>query len=65
MGWYVLHSPTIGQLWETTTAGDRQLITDLIGSDPWQIPLEQWAQRVNTRYFFNILTLLSYWAVRR
>lgn len=65
MSWYVLHSPTIRQLWEATTADERQLITDLLGSDPWQIPLEQWAQRVNTRYFFNILTLLSYWAVRR
>lgn len=65
MGWYVLHSPTIQQLWQTTTAADRQLITDLLGSDPWQIPAKQWVKPANTRGFFNILTLLSYWAERR
>ena len=63
LGWYVLHSPTLKQMWQETPLSDRQLMTELWGSDPWQIPLDQWAKSPND--FFRIVTLLNYWAVRR
>jgi len=63
LGWYVLHSPTLEQMWQETPLSDRQLMTELWGSDPWQKPLDQWAKSPND--FFRIATLLNYWAVRR
>lgn len=64
-GWYITHSPTVRQLWETTSVSARQQITELLGNNPWEVPLEQWAKPTNSRYFFNILTLLSHWAERQ
>ncbi|BAY33484.1 asparagine synthase (glutamine-hydrolysing) [Nostoc carneum NIES-2107] len=63
LGWYIRHSATLRQLWESTPKSDRQLMTDLWGSNPWQISLDQWAQ--NPYDFFRIATMLNYWAVRR
>ncbi|MBD2304827.1 hypothetical protein H6G17_04750 [Chroococcidiopsis sp. FACHB-1243] len=62
LGWYICHSSTLRQMWETTPLGDRQLMTDLWGSNPWQVPLEQWAK--SPYDFFRIVTLLNYWSVR-
>ena len=62
-GWYVNHSSTLRTMWETTSLADRRLISDLWGSDPWQLPLDQWA---GSRHdFFRITTLLTYLAVRQ
>lgn len=63
MSWYINHSSTIRQMWETTPLEDRQAIGELWGSDPWQIPLDQWAKFGYE--FFRIASLLNYWAVRR
>ncbi|PSB45443.1 hypothetical protein C7B80_16975 [Cyanosarcina cf. burmensis CCALA 770] len=63
MSWYICHSSTIQQMWETTPLADRQLLSELWGSDPWQLPLEQWAKSVSV--FFYIATLLNYRTVRR
>lgn len=64
--WTVRHSPCLRQLWQTTPLGDRQVLSELWGGDPWQVPLKQWgASWSSARDFFRLTTLLSYWAVRR
>ncbi|MDV2993549.1 MAG: hypothetical protein N4J56_003203 [Chroococcidiopsis sp. SAG 2025] len=76
LGWYVTHSNTLREMWESTPAKERQLISVLWGSDPWSVPLSNWANpptphkkgtiHINSPYaLFRILTLLNYWAVRR
>ena len=61
--WYIRHSPTLHALWENARPEDRALLTEVWGRDPWQVPLERWAE---TPYdFFRLATLLSHWAVRR
>jgi len=66
LGWYIQHSSTLQQLWETTLPSDRQLVTELWGSDPWQVPLGQWAKsRAGQRHFFQLATFLSYLTTRR
>ncbi|MBD2209678.1 hypothetical protein H6G27_07290 [Nostoc linckia FACHB-104] len=63
LGWYIRHSATLRDMWETTSTSDRQLMTDLWGSNPWQISLDQWAK--NPYDFFRIATMLNYWSVSR
>jgi asparagine synthase (glutamine-hydrolysing) len=75
LGWYATHSPIVQTMWDAPAA-DRQLITALWGSDPWQVPLNDWANpptlhrngmtHTNSPYgLFRILTLLSYFETRR
>jgi hypothetical protein len=76
LGWYAVHSPTLRDLWESTPERDRQQITALWGSDPWSIPLSDWAKPAtltakgmchsNSPYgLFRILTLLNHWSIQR
>jgi len=76
LGWYVTHSKTLREMWESTPTKERQLMSILWGSDPWKVPLSDWAKppvphakgmiHNNSPYgLFRILTLLNYWAVRR
>jgi asparagine synthase (glutamine-hydrolysing) len=58
-GWYALHSPTLKELWSTTSHEHREKMTRIWGSNPWDKPLEQWS-----RYpldLFRIMTLLQHW----
>jgi Asparagine synthase len=63
LGWYIRHSPTIKSMWKDTPPGDRALMTELWGSNPWEISLEDWAKQPYD--FFRLATLLTYWSVRR
>ncbi|WP_017720612.1 hypothetical protein [Kamptonema formosum] len=76
LGWYVTHSTTLREMWESAPVADRQLMCDLWGSDPWSVPLAEWSKPAvlnskgmshgNSPYsLFRILTLLNYWSVRR
>lgn len=76
LGWYARHSCTLKEMWESTPTADRQRITALWGSDPWSIPLSDWAKPAtltakgmshgNSPYsLFRILTLLNYWSIQR
>jgi hypothetical protein len=63
LGWYVRNSPTIRAMWEDATTAERELITEVWGANPWDVPLERWARRPND--LFRIFTLLNYWRSRR
>ncbi|WP_019498540.1 hypothetical protein [Pseudanabaena sp. PCC 6802] len=63
LGWYVLHSPILKQMWHDAPHSDRSLLGELWGSDPWQISLEDWAKQPYD--FFRLATLLTHWSVRR
>jgi asparagine synthase (glutamine-hydrolysing) len=63
LGWYVTNSPTLKQMWSDTPASDRALMTELWGSNPWQISLDDWSKQPYD--FFRIATLLTHWTVRR
>lgn len=63
LGWYIRRSPTIKCMWEDTPPGDRILMTELWGSNPWKISLEDWSKQ--SYDFFRLATLLTYWSVRR
>jgi hypothetical protein len=76
LGWYALHSPMIRTMWNEVPIEDRKLITALWGSDPWQTPLEDWANppkltakgmsHHHSPYgLFRILTLANYLSLRR
>lgn len=61
MGWYVLNSETIHSFWTAVSASHRLQITEVLGHDPWVIPLNSWAHK--PAEFFRILTLLLNWSV--
>lgn len=63
LSWYVRHSPTLKSLWDSASQTDRELLTYVWGCDPWQTPLEKWAE--SPYDFFRLATLLSHWNVRR
>ena len=58
LDWYTRHSPTLKEMWDATSSEARVLIARAWGSDPWQIPLEQWSKAPND--LFRILTLASH-----
>ena len=63
LSWYVRNSPTLKSIWEAASHDDRELLTHVWGRDPWQVPLEKWAD--SPYDFFRLTTLLSHWSVRR
>ncbi|AKG22685.1 hypothetical protein [Calothrix sp. 336/3] len=76
LGWYALHSPTIKEMWESVTPEQQQIITSVWGSNPWEVPLSQWAtpptltaqglNHSNSPYgLFRILTLLNHQSLKR
>ncbi len=76
LGWYARHSATVRDMWESASPYDRELITILWGSDPWETPLTEWATPAkltakgmihqHSPYgLFRILTLLNRWAIQR
>jgi hypothetical protein len=76
LGWYARHSQRVREIWESVSPYDRELITILWGSDPWEIPLEDWATPAkltakglvhqHSPYgLFRILTLLNRWSIQR
>ena len=58
LGWYVLNSPTIADIWRSVPEPDKRLIASLMAEDPWNTPLPQWSARPN--YFFRILTVAAH-----
>jgi hypothetical protein len=58
LGWYILHSKSLGQLWNEVPNEHRAKIVQLMGSDPWQTSLIDWSKRAND--FFRILTVASH-----
>ncbi len=59
LSWYVLHSPTIRDFWESVSVEKRNIMSSLWGEDCWSKPLEVWASQPND--FFRLLTLLNHW----
>lgn len=57
-GWYVTNSPTVHHMWQEASDSVRRRFTQAWGSDPWEVPLEHWAQ--SPLDFFRVLTLLSF-----
>lgn len=53
--WYVEHSRSLGELWESTSPDTRDLVSRLWGSNPWNGSLSEWAGAPND--LFRILTL--------
>jgi Asparagine synthase len=76
LGWYAAHSNTLREMWEGVEQSDRQLITQLWGSDPWSVPLAEWAKPPTLNQFgqahgnspyalFRLLTLINYLSIQR
>jgi len=63
LGWYIRNSPSIRAMWDDATPEERELLTEVWGANPWDVPLEWWSRRPND--LFRIFTLLSYWRSRR
>lgn len=61
--YYVTHSKVLPELWAAPTPGQRELLTELLGEDPWQIPLAVWAQR-DIDLVLRLLTLRIWLAQR-
>lgn len=57
-GWYTLNSPTVHKLWHETDSTVRQRLTAAWGSNPWNVPLEQWSH--SPLDFFRLLTLRAF-----
>jgi asparagine synthase (glutamine-hydrolysing) len=59
LGWYAKNSKTLQEFWCSTPAEHRKRLQEVWGSDPWQIPLNEWS----VRYYdlFRMLTLLAHW----
>lgn len=62
-GWYALHSNTLREFWVSVPTSRRALIAEVWGSDPWSVPLQDWASAPND--FFRILTLLHHLQLER
>lgn len=60
MGWYATNSKRIKSLWGSVPESHRVLLSEVVGYDPWSIPLDQWARRPGE--FFRMLALLFYWS---
>jgi asparagine synthase (glutamine-hydrolysing) len=60
MGWYIIHSETIKTLWLSIPEHYRKLLFEILGYDPWNIPLNEWARRPGD--FFRMLALLLHWS---
>jgi asparagine synthetase B (glutamine-hydrolysing) len=58
-GWYVRHSGTLRDFWNSATNQERTRLAELWGSSPWDEPLESWATHPND--FLRIATTLSHW----
>jgi len=56
MGWYAIHSDTIKSLWGSTQENNKEIITELLGYNPWDISLEDWSHR--PAEFFRIVAML-------
>jgi len=76
LGWYATHSETLREMWSGVGESDRQLLTQLWGSDPWSVPLAEWSHKPtlnrygqahgNSPYaLFRLLTLVNYLSIRR
>ena len=58
-GWYATHSTKLQDFWDNITMSDRTRMTQLWGSDPWEVSLEDWSNKPND--LMRILTLLQHW----
>lgn len=58
LGWYVLHSKSLAELWNEVPDEHQSIIIRLLGVDPWKTPLSEWSHRAND--VFRILTVASH-----
>jgi hypothetical protein len=58
LGWYVRHSASLRDFWESVGPGTREVVTAAWGCSPWAQPLEQWAESPNA--LFRILTMSAF-----
>jgi hypothetical protein len=57
-GWYATNSTTVKRMWQDASDSVKMQMKLAWGSDPWAIPLEQWAK--TPLDFFRVLTLMSF-----
>ena len=65
-GWYARHSPTLKLLWDSVTDEERERMSLICATDPWDRALADWS--TEGLHLFRILTLLVHWrecALRR
>lgn len=43
-GYYLAHSKVLPELWTAPSPGQRELLSDLMGRDPWRTSLPEWAK---------------------
>lgn len=55
-GYYVAHSALLQELWSNPSPGLRDLFSELLGRDPWQRPLADWAHE-SSDFILRLITL--------
>ena len=58
MGWYARNSTTLASLWNGISPATRDIVREAWGSDPWAIPLADWADTPHN--LFRLLTLATH-----
>jgi asparagine synthase (glutamine-hydrolysing) len=61
--YYMLHSPLLAALWNGTPREHRELLSDLLGFDPWSLTLHDWADR-DVNQWYRLMTLRIWLAQR-
>jgi len=61
--YYVAHSKVLPELWESPPPAQRELLTELLGEDPWRTSLSAWARR-DVDLILRLLTL-RIWLTQR
>lgn len=59
----VAHSKKLEGLWGSPSIEERQLFLDILGYDPWGIPIERWA--VKDHFLFSRIITLKTWLRQR
>lgn len=62
-GWYATNSKSLGDLWRSTSAVDRDRLAFLAGYDPWSKSLRYY--ETNGLLFMRMCTLLQFWRYQR
>lgn len=62
-GYYLSNSKVITELWNSPSPAQREILGDLLGSDPWARPLAEWGSR-DVDLILRLLTL-RIWLTQR
>lgn len=53
--YFLTHSPSIERLWSNPKPAEREMFESILGYDPWNKPLQEWAQGNNLLFYRLIM----------